>query len=82
MKRKIRIEIIPEDPGAPLHLCSVCGKEDAWSESWVWYGAYTDLERASFTAPKMCSTPCREIWHDRNRLLVAADELRNKRKRL
>ena len=45
-----------------IHKCSECGFEGEWSESWSWYGSYSDLDGGKDGRPKpilkYCSDDC------------------------
>ncbi len=44
---------------AKIHECSVCEKREAWTDSWIWYGSYQDLEDGK-PIEKFCSELCKE----------------------
>jgi hypothetical protein len=42
-----------------IHTCTVCGKEDFWSDDWQWFGSYRDLDDGK-PIEKFCSERCLE----------------------
>lgn len=48
---------------AKVHQCSHCGIEDAWRDSWGWYGSIEQVDNWSGdppAIPKWCSDACRD----------------------
>lgn len=48
---------------ARIHRCSACGKEDAWRDSWGWYGSIEEVDNwqgEQPVIPKWCSEACRQ----------------------
>jgi len=45
------------DPKKKIHICSICGKEGNWNDSWRWYGSYKDAEDGK-PIEKYCSREC------------------------
>jgi hypothetical protein len=48
-----------------LHKCSICGKIDWWSDSWVWYGSLSDYDEGKII--KLCSADCKEKFEQLKR---------------
>ena len=42
---------------ALVHQCSVCSERGPWTDSWIWYGSYQELEDGD-PIVKMCGDQC------------------------
>lgn len=45
--------------GARIHVCTNCGRADAWGPTWSWYGSLAALD-AGRRVVKACCEACRE----------------------
>jgi hypothetical protein len=46
-----------------IHRCGACGKLDAWTDSWGWYGSIEQIDNWEGTepvVPKWCTEDCRK----------------------
>lgn len=44
---------------AKVHRCAACGHEGPWTDDWMWFGSYQDLDDEK-PIQKFCSEPCRK----------------------
>ncbi len=67
--------VIPNPPlphvptGVRLHKCSVCGKEERWSDQWSYYGSI-EMEDDGAPLLKTCSSACRDRVPDPEQMLA------------
>lgn len=57
-----------------LHKCSVCHTEGVWTDSWVWYGSYRELDDGA-PVVKLCSAKCK-AEHSRRRKVASTERVR------
>lgn len=53
------------------HQCTICGMIAPWSDAWVWYGSYRQIDDGEAIV-KLCSPACRAEFSKRRKLASLA----------
>jgi len=63
------------------HTCTICGTTGPWTEAWVWYGSYRQIDDGE-PVVKLCSPPCRAEFSKRRKLATLAKAAARREARL